>query len=118
MGETAGEFLTGRRDWDVVGMDDYRSDMRESSEQAAAAIEYVKGRERVALNRVAFLELALADALKQLGPGSVAKVYEGSVQRLPDGNGPTLIVERYEYDRTVGVRLGKEDSHSSTNKSS
>jgi hypothetical protein len=100
------ETLMGRRDWDYVDMSDYQADMRESADSAAAAIAFVKGREREAKLRYSFLELALADALRQLGPGASAKVTEGAVQRLPD-DAPTLIFERFDYDRTERIRLGR-----------
>jgi hypothetical protein len=95
-----------RQGWDYVSMGDYQADMRESAETAVAVIEFIKGREKAALRRVAFLELALADALRQLGPGAQARVQDGDIERLPDTS-VSLIFEQFEYDRTNRVRLGK-----------
>lgn len=95
-----------RQDWDFVSIGDYQADMRESAETAVAVIEFIKGREETALRRVAFLEMALADALRQLGPGAQVSVQDGAIECLPDTS-VTLVFERYEYDRTNRVRLGK-----------
>lgn len=63
-----------RKDWDYVEFADYAADMKESSDRAVAAIAGIKRREDGVRLQLAVTQLALADALQQLGPRSRAKV--------------------------------------------
>lgn len=83
----------GREDWDFVSMENYRHDMAENSAQAVAVISQLKQRERSAEHHAQIMELALADALKQLGKGAKARVYATSIARLPEV-GPGFRIER------------------------
>lgn len=85
-----------RQDWDFVLMGDYQADMKESAETAAAAIEFLKSRERDALRRAEGLALALADALRQLGSGARARVPSNKIagMRASSQSADELI---YEY---------------------